>query len=195
MYVHGFAFRLTGPFNPIALAAALADVIERHDALRTATVMVNRRRSRRMRQVGVPLDLIDLRQVEPAERWHRARAVAAATLARPFARARPPLLRATLVRLAEHDRVLAVALHHILCVDASSGVLLDEVFQVYRSLVGGDGPQVTRLHPEEFDVPDRIGGTDQRGEAPVPAGTIPGTGQGRWPASPAAALLTGPSRR
>jgi Condensation domain len=166
MSVHGSTFRLTGPLNPIALAAALADVIERHEASHPATALVNRRHYRQAPQVDVPLDLIDLRRVEPAERWDRARAVTAATLARPFATGRPPLLHATLVRVAEHDRVLAVALHHAICVDASSDVLLDKVFLAYRSLVGGDGPQVTPLHPNGFDAMDRD-----------------------------AALLTGPSRR
>jgi hypothetical protein len=190
MYVHGFTFRLSGPVNPIAMAAALAEIIERNAPLRTATVMVNRRRCQQVHEVGVPLDLIDLRGVDPADRLERARTVTAATLGRPFDTARPPLLRATLVRLAEHDRVLAVALHHVICAGVSAAVLLDELFQAYRALVGGDGPQVTRLHREEFDAPDRIGGTDQRGEAPVPSDSVPGAGQGRRSVSPAAALLT-----
>jgi hypothetical protein len=212
--VHGFTFRLTGDVNPIALAAALTDVLERHDALRLTTVMVNRRRRQQVEPVGAPLDLIDLRGVDPAQRLDRARAVLATVLERPFNLARPPFLRAVLLRLAERDRMLGLGMHHVLCDGTSTGRLLDDLFEAYRAATAAT--QVRLRFPDyEHRVPcdrhrivagglggpqggasraglagaantptTRVGRMDQRGEAPRPAGTTPGSGQDGGPSGP-----------
>jgi hypothetical protein len=199
--VHGFTFRLTGDVNPIALASALGEVIERHDALRLTTVMVNRKRRQQVEPVGVPLDLIDLRGVDAGLRLERARAVMATVLERPFNLARPPFLRAVLLRLAERDRMLGLGVHHVLCDGVSTGALLDDLFDAYRAATTLDGvasPQVRLRFPDyEHRVPcdrhrivaadlqtTRVGRMDQRGEAPRPAGTTPGSGQDGGPQGP-----------
>lgn len=201
--VHGFTFRLTGDVNPIALAAALGEVIEQHDALRLTTVMVNRKRRQQVEPVGAPLDLIDLRGVDPAQRLDRARAVMSTVLERPFNLSRPPFLRAVLLRLAGNDRMLGLGVHHVLCDGTSTGALLDDLFDAYRAattLEGMASPQVRLRFPEyEHRVPcnrhrivgggaalqaTRVGRTDQRGEAPPPAGTTPGSGQDGGPQGP-----------
>src|SRR5689334_12298656 len=181
--VHGFTFRLIGDVSPIALAAALGDVVERHDVLRLTTVMVNRRRRQQVEPVGAPLDLIDLRGVEPAQRLHRARAVMATVLERPFNLARPPFLRAVLLRLAERDRMLGLGMHHVLCDGTSTGRLLDDLFEAYRAATVAARVRL-RFPDYEHRVPcdrhrqtTRVGRMDQRGEAPRPAGTTPGSGQ------------------
>lgn len=202
--VHGFTFRLTGDVNPIALAAALGEVIEQHDALRLTTVMVNRKRRQQVEPVGAPLDLIDLRAVDPAQRLDRARAVMATVLERPFNLARPPFLRAVLLRLAENDRMLGLGVHHVLCDGTSTGALLDDLFDAYRTATTPPGAAVSQVRlrfPDyEHRVPcnrhrivgggaanlqtTRVGRMDQRGEAPRPAGTTPGSGQDGGPQGP-----------
>lgn len=197
--VHGFTFRLTGDVHPIAVAAALGEVVERHDALRLTTVMVNRKRRQQVEPVGAPLDLIDLRGVDSAQRLHRAHAVMATVLERPFNLARPPFLRAVLLRLGERDRMLGLGMHHVLCDGTSTGALLDDLFDAYRTattLEGASTPQVRLRFPDyEHRVPcdrhrfaaganlptTRVGRMDQRGEAPRPAGTTPGSGQDGGP--------------
>jgi hypothetical protein len=199
--VHGFTFRLTGEVNPIALATALAEVVERHDVLRLTTVMVNRKRRQQVEPVGAPLDMIDLRGVDPAQRMDRARAVTSTVLERPFNLARPPFLRAVLLRLGERDRLLGLGLHHVLCDGTSTGTLLDDLFDAYRTAIAVEGaasPLVRLRFPDyEHRVPcdrhrivaggtaniptTRVGRTDQRGEAPRPADTTPGSGQDGGP--------------
>jgi Condensation domain len=200
--VHGFTFRLVGDANPVALATALADVVERHDALRLTTVMVNRKRRQRVEPVGAPLDLIDLRGVDSGQRLERARAVMATVLERPFNLARPPFLRAVLLRLAERDRMLGLGMHHVLCDGTSTGRLLDDLFEAYRAATAASQVQL-RFPDYEHRVPcdrhrvvagpvngvngaatiptSRVGRMDQRGEAPRPAGTTPGSGQDGGP--------------
>jgi hypothetical protein len=203
--VHGFAFRLVGDVNPIAVAAALGEVVERHDALRLTTVMVNRKRRQQVEPVGAPLDLIDLRGVDPGLRLDRARAVLATVLERPFNLARPPFLRAVLLRLGERDRLLGLGVHHVLCDGTSTGALLDDLFDAYRAATTVEGtttPLVRLRFPDyEHRVPcdrhriaggggaanlptTRVGRMDQRGEAPRPAGTTPGSGQDGGPQGP-----------
>jgi hypothetical protein len=208
--VHGFTFRLTGEVNPIALAAALTDVLERHDALRLTTVMVNRRRRQQVEPVGAPLDLIDMRGVEPAQRLDRARAVLATVLERPFNLARPPFLRAVLLRLSERDRMLGLSMHHVLCDGTSTGRLLDDLFEAYRAATAASLVRL-RFPDYEHRVPcdrhrivagglaggpaklptTRVGRMDQRGEAPRPAGTTPGSGQDGGPSGPPSCSRTG----
>jgi len=138
-------------------------------------------------------------------------------LERPFNLARPPFLRAVLLRLAERDRMLGLSMHHVLCDGTSTGRLLDDLFDAYRSattLEGASSPQVRLRFPDyEHRVPcnrhrvvgggpqgaapgaglaagavnlqtTRVGRTDQRGEAPRPAGTTPGSGQDGGPPGP-----------
>jgi hypothetical protein len=173
-------------------------VVERHDALRLTTVMVNRKRRQRVEPVGAPLDLIDLRGVEPGQRLDRARAVIATVLERPFNLARPPFLRAVLLRLAEGDRMLGLGIHHVLCDGTSTGRLLDDLFEAYRVATAASQVQL-RFPDYEHRVPcdrhriadgaatiptSRVGRMDQRGEAPRPAGTTPGSGQDGGPDGP-----------
>ena len=56
---------------------------------------------------------------------------------RPFDLEQPPLLRATLVALAEQDHVLLFNIHHILFDGWSVTVLLDELSRLYEAYSRG----------------------------------------------------------
>ncbi|MEW5929506.1 MAG: amino acid adenylation domain-containing protein [Gemmatimonadota bacterium] len=136
------ALRLRGPLHAPALRAAVAELVRRHEALRTtfaeqggAPVQVVRP------PAPLPLPLVDLRALPGAARERHAERLASVEARRPFDFARGPLLRTTLVRLGDEDHVLLLTLHHVVSDGWSMGVLVREVFALYDAFSrGGPSP-------------------------------------------------------
>jgi len=139
-YVAPGAIRLRGHIDVALLRRALAVVVGRHEAIRTTFQL----RDGKPRQIVVPhLDVelpeVDLRgtglsEVEVEDR------VGAEVLGEPFDLAAGPLLRVTLLRLADAEYVLAVAMHHLVSDRWSLGILTSELSTVYESLRAGEEP-------------------------------------------------------
>ncbi|CAA9260169.1 MAG: hypothetical protein AVDCRST_MAG41-2332 [uncultured Corynebacteriales bacterium] len=154
--------RLSGPLDPARLRAALAAVVDRHEALRTTFpaydgVPVQRVADR----LEVPLPVVDLTDLAgPAGASGPAgsdREAEAERLARhwcelPFDLAAGPLLRAGLVRLADREHLLAVAVHHIVCDGASLQVLFADLGRAYAG---------AELPPPVARFRDYVAGRDQ----------------------------------
>jgi amino acid adenylation domain-containing protein len=126
------AIGLRGSLDLAALAAALNEIVRRHEALRTTFPSVRGTPLQRIHEPApLPLPLIDLAGL-PADPAHGGRAREAARwLAwqrdQPFDLARWPLLRVLVVRLGPGDFTLLFTVHHIVSDAWSSGVLLREV--------------------------------------------------------------------
>jgi amino acid adenylation domain-containing protein len=124
------AVRLSGEVSPGRLAGIFAEVVRRHEALRT-TFDVRDSLDGGPVQVIAPagpppeLPAIDLSGLPDPEA--AARALALAEARTPFDLARGPLLRLALLRLGEGDHVLLITLHHIVGDGWSVGVLLREI--------------------------------------------------------------------
>ncbi|HEY7769566.1 condensation domain-containing protein, partial [Longimicrobium sp.] len=128
------SLRLRGALDVDALAQALDGVVARHEALRTTFAQVD----------GAPVQRI---APAAASGFHlvehdlAARADAEAELDRliagearaPFDLERGPLVRGRLVRLAEDDHVLVLAMHHLVTDGWSFGVLFDELSALYAA--------------------------------------------------------------
>ncbi len=146
------AVRLGGPLDAIALAAALGEVRRRHEALRTRFPV----------QSGAPAQVIaepdpfslprvDLSRLEGPVREAEATRLAVAESSRPFDLAAGPLLRATLVRLAEREHVLLITLHHIVSDGWSMGILIEELGRSYHAFAAGTGPDLPALPVQYAD--------------------------------------------
>jgi amino acid adenylation domain-containing protein len=110
-----------------ALERALAAVVRRHEALRTTFRVIDGE----PRQIVAPERDAPLRAIEVADAADAARA-ATEEARRPFDLARGPLLRATLLELADSDaRVLVLTLHHIVADGWSLGVLFRDLSALY----------------------------------------------------------------
>src|SRR5262249_50664218 len=108
------ALRLRGHLRREALAESLGAIAARHEVLRTRLVGVRGQPHQIVDPPSrVPLLTIDLRDVPEAERDARVAALALAEVQRPFDLARGPLLRASLLQLADDDHVLLLAMHHL----------------------------------------------------------------------------------
>jgi amino acid adenylation domain-containing protein len=148
------AYELRGELSAAALGAALAEVIHRHEALRTTFVVPVGESG--PRQVVAPpaerpLPVIDLAGLpEPARRAEAGR-LAAAEARRPYDLERGPLLRAALLRLGWDDHRLLLGMHHIVSDAWSMGVLLEEVSALYRAFAA---ERPSPLPPLPVQYPD-----------------------------------------
>ncbi|MBP2703142.1 amino acid adenylation domain-containing protein [Microbispora sp. RL4-1S] len=137
--------RLTGPLDVPALTAALDALVARHEVLRT----VYEGDGPEPRQVVLPpgpapFDIEDLRALPGDEREECAREITLAAAVERFDLTTGPLLRTTLVRLADEDHVLLFVCHHIACDGWSVGIVVDELTTAYAAAHEGRPVDVTR---------------------------------------------------
>ena len=137
-YLLGQAFALRGPLDAAALAAAWADVVGRHEGLRTGFP----EKAGRAAVVILPaaeLAMVseDLSALAPAEQAARVAARTREVLETPFDLARPPLVRIRLLRLGAQDHRLLFCVHHLVFDGWSIGILLGDLAAAYAARSAG----------------------------------------------------------
>jgi amino acid adenylation domain-containing protein len=139
------AIRLTGRLATAALRRALAEVVRRHQALRTcfpeaSGAAVQRVAAAAAAAAIADLPVISLQGLPDAER--EAARIAAADAVRAFDLARGPLLRVRLLRCAEDRHQLLLTLHHLIADEASLAILLEDLAVSYAAFCRGLVPAV-----------------------------------------------------
>jgi amino acid adenylation domain-containing protein len=131
--------RLLGPLDAAAMGRAIAEIVRRHEALRTTFALKDGAPVQIVHEDGgVRLDVRDLSGVpEEIERDFSAREMAAAEALRPFDLERGPIFRATLIRLAAEDHLLILALHHIASDARTQAILAEEIAQLHDAFRRG----------------------------------------------------------
>ncbi|MEU2874985.1 amino acid adenylation domain-containing protein [Streptomyces sp. NPDC007070] len=140
VYNMPYALRLEGEVDLGIAARAFQAVVRRHETLRSSFVS----RDGEPALVVTPAadctwapEIVDLRGTADAE--ERVRRLAVEHAETPFDLAAGPLLRVTLVRLADRDTMALINLHHIITDDWSIGVLTGEFAQYYEAFKAGHG--------------------------------------------------------
>ncbi|NTX61539.1 non-ribosomal peptide synthase/polyketide synthase [Myxococcus sp. CA051A] len=145
-----FVVRLHGALKVEALERALAEVVRRHEALRTSFVEVGGEPVQRVAvDVGVPLQVESVEGADDVEEAVRRRVVR--EVQAPFDVARAPLLRATLLRTGGEEQVLVVVLHHLVADGWSLGVLTRELDALYGAAVKGEAAKLPELPVQYAD--------------------------------------------
>ena len=129
-----FAVRLRGALDRPALAAALSDLTERHETLRTVYPAAD---GRPWQQV-LPGSAVEL-PVTAATEAELPRALALAA-ARDFDLTVEPPLRAELFELGQEEHVLLLTLHHIACDGWSVLPLAEDLAAAYTARRAGSAP-------------------------------------------------------
>ncbi|AOL05507.1 MULTISPECIES: non-ribosomal peptide synthetase [Burkholderia] len=147
---------IDGALDRAALQRALDRVIGRHEAWRTTLVdnddgVVMQRIHARL---PVAIADIDLRDQPPAARDAQAARLAERDAAEPFDLARGPLLRATLVALADDRHRLLLTAHHAITDGWSSRCAFDELSAAYRAYAEGREPSLPDLPIQYADYAD-----------------------------------------
>ncbi|HEX7312964.1 MAG TPA: amino acid adenylation domain-containing protein [Pyrinomonadaceae bacterium] len=147
-----FALRLRGALDADALAAALSEVVRRHETLRTTFARSGEEPEQLIHPPSsVPLPVVDLSDLPADERETEARRLAAEEARRPFDLSTGPLLRARLLRLSEAEHALLVTLHHIVSDGWSLGVMVRELSALYDAYSGGRPSPLAELPVQYAD--------------------------------------------
>ncbi|MFN7730408.1 MAG: amino acid adenylation domain-containing protein [Pirellula sp.] len=147
------AWRLAGSLNVDALRSALNSVVNRHEVLRTTIRSTGEHVVQTIeRWRPVELLIVDLdQQLAGDERETALKECLAAEAKRPFDLSRDSVLRARLVRLTDHEHVLALTLHHIATDAWSSGILARDIATFYNAFCSGSEPQLLKLPVQYAD--------------------------------------------
>ncbi|MFD6889357.1 amino acid adenylation domain-containing protein [Streptomyces sp. NPDC059957] len=172
------ALRLRGPLAADALAAALQDLVDRHEALRTTFGEVDHAPVQFVHErLADLLDRQDLTDLPPGKRDAQALRLARQEAARGFDLTAGPLLRARLLKLGDDHHVLLLTLHHIVADGWSVGVILRELGEFFRSRGAGAEARLPDLplqyadyavwHRDRLDAAERTRLLDHWRSTPV----------------------------
>jgi hypothetical protein len=148
------AVRLKGALDGAALERSLAEIVRRHESLRT-TFPADASGIPRLAIAPPPaaeLPLTDLRSMPAAEREAEALRLATEEARRPFDLGGGPLFRAFLLRLADEEHVLVLNVHHIVADGWSMGVFTRELAALYEAFCVGRAATLPELPVQVADV-------------------------------------------
>ncbi len=130
--------RQRGAVDETALERALAEIVRRHEALRTRFPDRDGRPFQEiLPRLAVPLAHADLSALPIGRRLTEARQRARELSDAPFDLARGPLFRAGLLRLGPDDRLFLVSVHHIVFDGWSVAIFDRELRALYAAFAAG----------------------------------------------------------
>ncbi|QEH34736.1 Linear gramicidin synthase subunit B [Aquisphaera giovannonii] len=143
------AVRLEGELDADALSRAIAEIVRRHETLRTTFVAIE----------GVPHQRIAEAGTSPAIEFESLDGAGEAALRerlrelgrQPFDLANGPLFHARLLRLGEGDHALSLVLHHVVSDGWSTGVLIREATALYEAFRRGEPSPLPELPVQYAD--------------------------------------------
>jgi amino acid adenylation domain-containing protein len=146
LYNLASAFRIRGRLDPALLERAFAQVIDRHEILRTTFRAVDGEPMQIVAAAaGFHLPVVDLHSLPAPAREPEVMRIVAEESDRPFDLRNGPLFRAVLLDLAPSEQVLVLTLHHIITDAWSQDVLMREWTSAYSALANGATPSLPEL--------------------------------------------------
>ena len=153
VYNEPCTIRLKGAINVDALEKALNEIIKRHESLRTRFLTVD---GQPVQVIDPPhtfnLAVVELREFPQELREAEALRLATKEAKQEFDLTTSPLLRATLMRLADFDYRLFLTFHHIVMDDVSiQSVFLKELAALYEAYSIGKPSPLAQLPVQYAD--------------------------------------------
>lgn len=138
--------RFQGRLDVAALEHSLSHLVQRHEVLRTTFVIIDGQPVQVIvPPAPLPLPIVDLRHLPPAEREAAAQRLARAEAQQLFELHRGPLLRVHLFLLAPDDYLALFTMHHIITDGWSIDVLLREIAALYSAAQAGEAAPLPAL--------------------------------------------------
>ncbi len=132
------AIGLSGRLDAWAMERAFQEIVRRHRVLRSTFAVIEGEPAQVIApELRVPLHRVDLTSLPQEIRVAEVKRLSDAEVRRPFDLDRGPLIRTTLVRVAEEEYALLLTLHHIVSDGWSLGVLLRELVDLYGAFQEG----------------------------------------------------------
>ena len=135
-YNESVSLTFEGALDAAAFRAAVTDLVERHEALRTTlssdglTLCIAPPTEQRVQ-------LLDLTQTDEREQKSAVRSLLAREVQTPFQLEQGPLFRVQLVQLGASRHLATFTAHHIVCDGWSLAVMLRDLGQLYTARVSG----------------------------------------------------------
>lgn len=161
LWINTRTFRLTGPLDVRALEGALLRLVERHEALRTAYVLIDDEPRQAVRPAEPVPFQHDVVSKETAE--HEIPRILGAAAEAPFDLSSGRLLRAGVIQTAPEEHIFYLTTHHLAADHASFGVLARDLGLLYapEGLVEDSATELPALtiHYRDFGLwqRDRLG--------------------------------------
>ena len=135
-----YLLRMRGPLQCEVLESSLAELLDRHESLRT-TFAANGEEQRIWTSMRFDLKREDA-SVSCADPERRLAEIAQRDGGTPFDLENGPLVRALLVKLADRDHALLLTVHHLVSDGQSFNLLLGELGKLYSAGVTGSRAQL-----------------------------------------------------
>ena len=121
-----------------AMRRTLDEIVRRHESLRASFLASDGQPVQVIHtDLQIPFPVIDLGGLPESERETEMMRIALEEAQHPFDLSRPPLLRASLVRLNEESYVFLLTVHHIIADGWSVHIFSDEFSRLYRAFRAG----------------------------------------------------------
>lgn len=147
-YAHNIltALRFTGKLERAALEQSINEIVQRHESLRATFQVVDGQPVQIITEVWPNLlKTINLESFPKSECEDEVLRFANSEVLRPFDLQKGPMLRATLMRLSEHEHVLLFTMHHIISDGWSRGILIWEFSTLYEVYLHGKTSPLAEL--------------------------------------------------
>lgn len=146
------AIRLRGKFDPQIFQNVFAELIVRHESLRTTFQEIDGVPRQKIAQpTPFHLKFEDLSDLSPEMKEARSSQLIRESVLTPFDLANGPMLRTGLIRLNEDEYVLLLGVHHLVTDAWSVSILLDEISVLYHAFKEGRLSPLEPLHLQFAD--------------------------------------------
>jgi amino acid adenylation domain-containing protein len=140
------AVRLSGSLHLRALEQAFAEMVQRHETLRTRFAKVDGQPTQMITPtLPLPIPVIDLQALTPSAQELAIQQIATEEAHCPFDLTISPLLRVKLLQLEATEYLLLLNLHHIISDGWSLGVLMRELGMLYTAFAKGHSSPLPEL--------------------------------------------------
>lgn len=137
---------LIGSLNITALKQAVAQIVQRHEALRTTFKRVKFSAIQIIHPtLTIDVPVVDLQGLPLQKQSAEVQRLMAQDIQRPFDLAEGPLLRVLLLHLSEQEHILLVVMHHIISDAWSVGIFMQELSVLYQAFQDGNPSPLPKL--------------------------------------------------
>ncbi|HLO84147.1 MAG TPA: amino acid adenylation domain-containing protein [Nostocaceae cyanobacterium] len=148
---HG-GIRITGQLDVAAIKSAFAEVLRRHEVLRTNFPVVNNQPVQAIApQAKTELKQLDWRDITASIQEDKLRYYAQEHAQMQFDLAADSLVNATLIQLGQQEWVLLIVMHHIICDYWSVNIFIQELGILYQSFSQGQQSPLPELAIQYVD--------------------------------------------
>jgi amino acid adenylation domain-containing protein len=147
-----YVYRFEGQVSIENLEKSQNAMIRRHEILRVAFPEIDGDPTPVIRdELELPIILIDITHLEGEEQEKQAQIIANEESCYSFDLQNGPLIRLSLIRLAQDHHILVINFHRIVCDGSSTGIFFHEFLKFYRAFCENKTPSLPDLEIQYLD--------------------------------------------